>query len=114
MILFDRIHCADDGVINWSKQYHNFSDVQLKVIKNTRKSFLYLDEAPWIKKTQSDFDVTMGSYDGAECCELVGLFILNKLSDVIQQSDVGLYRDDGLAVIQGTGPQIERTRKQVF
>ena len=86
----------------------------MKVIKNTRKSFLYLDEAPWIKKTQSDFDVTMGSYDGAECCELVGLFILNKLSDVIQQSDVGLYRDDGLAVIQGTGPQIERTRKQVF
>ena len=23
------------------------------------------------------FDVTMGSYDGAEICELVGLFILN-------------------------------------
>ena len=103
-----------DQVINWSKQYHNFTDVQLKVIQNTRKSFLYLDDTPWIKKTQSDFDITMGSYDGAECCELVGLFILSKLGDVIQQGNVGLYRDDGLAVLQGTGPQNERVRKQVF
>jgi hypothetical protein len=26
------------------------------------------------------FDVTMGSFDGAEICNLVGLFILNKLA----------------------------------
>ncbi len=29
--------------------------------------------------SNSLFDVTMGSYDGAEICELVGLFILNNL-----------------------------------
>ena len=29
--------------------------------------------------SNSLFDVTMGSYDGAETCELVGLFILNNL-----------------------------------
>ena len=29
----------------------------------------------------SAFDVTMGSFDGAEICELVGLFILSKLKD---------------------------------
>ena len=35
---------------------------------------------PWIKNNNSNlFDVTMGSYDGAEICELVGLFILNHL-----------------------------------
>ena len=56
----------------------------------------------------------MGSFDGAECCELVGLFILNKLCDIIKQTDVGLYRDDGLAVLAGSGPQVEQVRKKVF
>ena len=42
------------------------------------------------------FDVTMWSYDGAEVCELVGLFILN-----ISKSNVGLYRNDGLAIVKG-------------
>ena len=56
----------------------------------------------------------MGSFDGAECCELVGLFILNKLCDIIKQNDVGLYRDDGLAVLAGSGPQVEQVRKKVF
>ena len=41
----------------------------------------------------------MGSYDGAELCELVGLYLLNQLSTVIDKSSVGLYRDDGLAAI---------------
>ena len=45
------------------------------------------------------FDDTMGSYDGAEIYELVGLYLLNKLSTVIGKSSVGLYRDDGIAAI---------------
>ena len=27
----------------------------------------------WVKKNNPDFDVTMGSFDGPEVCELVGL-----------------------------------------
>ena len=38
----------------------------------------------------------MGSFDGAEACELVGLFLLSQLSHT--NLNVGLYRDDGLAV----------------
>ena len=34
---------------------------------------------PW-RKIRSDFDVTMGSFDGAETCELVGLFLLFQLT----------------------------------
>ena len=100
--------------IDWAKQYHTFSEVDIEIIQNTRKSFLYLNQNPWIKQEQSDFDITMGSFDGAECCELVGLFILSKLIDILHQSNVGLYRDDGLAAVSGSGPQIERMRKQVF
>ena len=32
------------------------------------------------KESNKDFDVTMGSFDGAEVCELVGLYILHILS----------------------------------
>ena len=46
------------------------------------------------------FDVAMGSYDGAEVCELVGLLILNKLAKETDKDMVGLYRDDGLAVMR--------------
>ena len=61
------------------------------------------------------FDVTMGSYDGAEICELVGLYLLNQLSTVIDKSSVGLYRDDGLAAINNAnGPKLDRIRKDII
>ena len=41
----------------------------------------------------------MGSYDGAEICELVGLFILKQLGKTFGNKNIGLYRDDGLAII---------------
>ena len=40
------------------------------------------------------FDVTMGSYDGAEIFELVSLYILEKLSKEFGKDKVGLYRND--------------------
>ena len=55
----------------------------------------------------------MGSYDGAEVCELVGAFLLNNLSQVIDESNVGLYRGDGLGVFKShSGPETERNRKE--
>ena len=52
-----------------------------------------------IKKRATHFDVLMKSFDGAELCGLVGLFVLNKLS-VLQGIDTsGLYRDDGLLLL---------------
>ena len=60
------------------------------------------------------FDVTMASHDGAEVCELVGLFILNNLCDRYGKNNIGLYRDDGLAVFRNTtGPQAERIKKDI-
>ena len=52
------------------------------------------------EKTKSgdpDFDVPMGCYDVAEACELVGIFILTKLSNIRDKRSIGLYRDDRLA-----------------
>ena len=52
------------------------------------------------KNSSGLFDVTTGSYDDAETCELVGIYILHKLADRIKKEDTGLYRDDGL-ILQG-------------
>ena len=67
----------------------------------------------WIKKDgDKDFDVTLGSYDGAKICELVGLYILHKLGEKYGKERIGLYRDDGLACFENTsGPEAERIRK---
>ena len=60
------------------------------------------------------FDVTMGSFDGAEVCELIGLFLLNNLSEKYGKDNVRLYRDDGLVLLRNaSGPQSERTRKDI-
>ena len=65
------------------------------------KSLLYHNDDPWVKKdTSVEFDVTMGSYDGAEVCEIVGLFILDMLSKLFEKNSIGLYRDNGLSFLQ--------------
>ena len=57
-------------------------------------------------------DVTMGAYDYAEVCELVGIFMLNKISEKYDKNNTGLYRDDGLAVFKNiSGPESERMKK---
>ena len=57
----------------------------------------------------------MGSFDGAEVCELVGLYLLNKLTKLLGKKNVGLYRDDGLAAVKSTsGPVLDKMRKNVI
>ena len=57
----------------------------------------------------------MGSYDRAEICELVRLYLLNKLAPLIGTKIVGLYRDDGLTVIhQANGPKMDRISKDII
>ena len=51
-----------------------------KIIYHARKSLLFNEECTWIKNVGL-FDVTMGTYDGAEVCELVGTFLLDKISE---------------------------------
>ena len=77
---------------------------------------LFHNEEPWKKKsTESCFDVTMGSLDGAEICELVGLYILSILQERVNKSDNGLYRDDGLIILRkANGRTIDLCRKDII
>ena len=69
-----------------------------------RKGFLFLEGQPWAKTGLDSFNVQMGSFDGAEVCELISLCLLHKLTNganaLFEIDKVGLYRDDGLALIK--------------
>lgn len=104
----------------WAKRFVHISDLDLRTIMHCRKSLLFDPEnKAWAKKdAESGSDVTMGSYDGAEICELVGLFILDKLNRDLHTASIGLYRDDGLAILRNqSGTEMDNTRKtlhQIF
>ena len=51
----------------------------------------------------------MGSYDGAETCELVGGLLLSQLRNL--SSNIGLCRDEGLAISNGTPRGKENSEK---
>ena len=60
------------------------------------------------------FDATMGCWDGAEVFELTVAYILGKLTSFFNISDIGLYRDDGLAILKATsGSEAERIKKKI-
>ena len=56
----------------------------------------------------------MGSFDGAEIRELVGLYIQSKLKKILPKSNFGLYRDDGLALLRNLNRQeTDKVRKNI-
>ena len=67
-----------------------------------------------MKKDSGLFDVTMDVYDGVEVCELVGTFLLCKISLRYNKNDSGLRRDDGLAIFKTIiGPKSEKVKKDI-
>ena len=64
-------------------------------------------------KSESCFDGTMVSNDGAEICELTGIYILSQLSNLVSQEDSGLYWDDGLILLQNTNKQLTEREREI-
>ena len=100
-----------DKAIKFAEKYVAINDEDKKLFFHTKKSFLFNEKQSWIKRKNSECDVTMGSYDGAETCELCDLYLLSLLSKVIP--DLGLYRDDGLAVVRTTARQGEKLAQKL-
>ena len=97
-----------------------FTKQQQDIIIHSRKSILFAkstpdgEAKPWQKTHNPDFDVTMGAPDGAEVCELVGLYILDELRREIPEMNFGLYRDDGLAEHDNmNGQTLERIAQRI-
>ena len=57
----------------------------------------------------------MRSFDSAEVCKLVGIYVLCFLAKLINKEDCGLYRDDGLLIFRNVNrEQIDRMRKYII
>ena len=98
--------------LNFASGFVDISDEDRDIIFQARKSFLLDSNIPWVKKTNANFDVGMGCYDGAECCELVGLYLLSLLKHL--KVILGLYRDDGLGVSHLTPRQTELVKQDII
>ena len=97
-----------------SAYIHITAEERLQIIMHTKQSLLFKDGIAWMKKDSDGmFDVTMGSYDGAETCELVGAYLLCQLANEINRNQIGLYRDDGLAAFRTTARRLEQIKKSI-
>ena len=105
-----------EEVIVFAKQHMEIAEKDLIIIKHCRKSLLYHEHEAWKKKeSESCFDGTMESKDGAEICELTGICILSQLSSLLPREDIGLYQDDGLILLGNVNGQLtDRIRKNVI
>ena len=83
----------------------------MEVMLLARKAMLYMDGTPYSKKGREVFDVGMGFFDGAEVCEVVGLFILSELEKL--GINVGIYRDDGLVACALTPQAADKMKKKI-
>ena len=100
------------NAIGWARQYIDISSDDEDIILKTKQSILYNEGKPWVKK-EGNFDVAQGSFDGAECSELVGLYILEKIAK-LDKLNPGIYRDDFLAATHATPRQGEALKKKII
>ena len=96
---------------DFASNYDNITADERNIIIHAKSSILIHKNQPWQKKGNTTFDVTMGSFDGAETCELVGSFLLSQLQHL--NINVGLYRDDGLAITNASPRDTENTKKEI-
>ena len=98
--------------LEFAKKHTKVLKKDIDTIRHSRRSLLFNQGETWVKKEDENFDVTMGAYDGAEVCELVGIYLQSLIAERYDKDDFGLYRDDGLAAFRNiSGPQSESIKK---
>ena len=87
----------------------------IKTIYHARKSLVFDKDNVQVNKDNPEFDVTMGSHDSAELCELVGLYLLDLLTKEFGKQNIGLHRDDVSSCFENiSGPDSEKIKKKLF
>ena len=100
--------------INFARSVTPIQDKFIETILHSRKALLFNTNDVWFKKDNPDFDVTMGSYDGAEVCELVELYIPDILTKEFSHDMTDLYRDDELGCFQNvSGLKSKKAKKKL-
>ena len=99
--------------LDWAEMYVTITPEERNTIMQSKKSFLYTGDTPWVKKGDTNFDNAMGAWDGAEVCDIIGLFLLDQLANRIAGLEIGKYRDDGLGVAETTARNMEKMRQKI-
>ena len=100
------------NVINFASTITSIDEKVIDTIVLSRKSLLFTNNEIWVKKDNPKFEVTMGSFDGAEVCELVGLYLLNILKTEFVGKNMRLYREDGLSCFENeSGLELGKIKK---
>ena len=87
-------------VIQSAKDHVPIKRKDVEVIFHARKSVLYSDGEPWVKKESGSFDFTLGTYEGAEACELIDIYMLYLIVKNFDSKNIRVYRDEKLAVFE--------------
>ena len=107
---------VDGFLVQWRCFVETFLIItsdEREIIIHAKKSCLFNEDQPWGKKASTNlFDITMGSYDGAETCELVGAFLLHQITKK-HGNHFGLYRDDGLGIVKTSPRKLELMKKDL-
>ena len=90
----------------------DISEEDRDLIMHARKSILVDGSETWIKKGEDLFDVTKGAFDGAEICDIVGLYLLSQLTHL--PINGGLYRDDALFACNLPPKQVHKTIENII
>ncbi len=102
-----------NSALDFASNYDNITDDERHIIVHAKKSCLFSSGKQWCKKSSSDlFNITMGSYHGAESCELVGSFLLHKIT-MKHGNNFGLYRDDSLGISNKSPREVELIKKDL-
>ena len=102
------------NAVNYASTVTSIDKKVVDIIMLSRKSLLFSNTGIWVKKDNPNFDVTMGSFNGAEVCDLVGLYLLNILESEFGGKNIGLYRDNGLSCCENkSGPELEKIKKKM-
>ena len=102
--------------IRFAEEHVEIADEEKRKIFHCQKPLLFYKNEPWKKKdSDSCFHVTMGSYNGAELCEFIGIYLLSQLCTIISKNDFRLYRDRGLMMQKYiNGQQKDQLRKKIM
>ena len=85
--------------INYVKNNIEITDEQYQIILACRKTVLNNDASIWIKIGLDNIDVPMGGYDSTQIADLMGLYVLNTLSRIVDPIQIGLYQNDDILYI---------------
>ena len=90
------------------------TDRQYQMILACWKTILKNNESTRVKTGLDNFDVHMGGYDSSQITDLVGLYILDSLSRVVDPIQLGLYHNDGILYISNSdGPKCSSIQKRL-